>query len=296
MHQHNLRGTLSAIRSVLSAGLACAAIAACGGGSGAATQESSRASVPSPSATPTLARWTPRTGDTWQWQLHGNINTAYAVSVYDVDLFDAPQTTIASLKSQGKRVVCYFSAGSSENWRSDFGRFAASDMGSALVGWPGERWLDTRSSNVRAVLADRLNLAATKGCDGVEPDNVEGYATTTGFALTAQTQLDFNTFLADQAHSRGLAIGLKNDIQQIDSLVAQFDFAVNEECFQKNECVGYSAFTAQGKPVFNAEYAQQYVTNTANARDALCAAAKASNIRALVLPLALDDSLRYSCD
>lgn len=30
-------------------------------------------------------------------------------------------------------------------------------------GWPDERWLDTRSVNVRAILADRPDLAATGG-------------------------------------------------------------------------------------------------------------------------------------
>jgi hypothetical protein len=117
-------------------------LTACGGGG------SSSASAPAPVPAPTTAasHWTPRLSDTWQWQLHGAINTTYAVDVYDIDLFDAPQSTINALKAQGKRVVCYFSAGGSENWRSDFNQFPASDMGNDIVGWPGERWLDTRSA------------------------------------------------------------------------------------------------------------------------------------------------------
>ncbi|GAC1315619.1 MAG: endo alpha-1,4 polygalactosaminidase [Collimonas sp.] len=234
--------------------------------------------------------------DTWQWQLRGSINMAYVVNVYDIDLFDAPQLTINSLKARGIRVVCYFSAGSSENWRPDFNRFLASDMGNDLIGWAGERWLDTRSANVRGIMTSRLDMAVAKGCDGVEPDNVDGYANNPGFPLTDVTQLDFNGFLATEAHARGLAIGLKNDMAQIGNLVSSFDFAVNEECFQKNECGGYSAFASQSKPVFNAEYAQQYQTNSGGARDALCAASKAAKIHTLVLPLALDDSFRFSCD
>jgi hypothetical protein len=260
-------------------------LTACGGGS-------------SSTSTPATAtnRWTPRLSDTWQWQLHGTINTTYAVNVYDIDLFEAPQSTINTLKAQGKHVVCYFSAGSSENWRPDFNQFLASDMGNVLSGWPGERWLDTRSTNVRTIMKNRLDMAKTKGCDGVEPDNVEGYGNISGFPLNGATQLDFNEFLSTEAHARGLAVALKNDIGQIAQLVATFDFAVNEECFQKNECSGYSAFISQGKPVFNAEYAQQYQTNTAGARDTLCAAAKSAGIHTLVLPLQLDDSFRYSCD
>ena len=57
--------------------------------------------------------------------------------------------------------------------------------------WAGERWLDTRSTNVRDIMMARLDLAKSKKCDGVEPDNVDGYANKNGFgsALTASTQL-----------------------------------------------------------------------------------------------------------
>ncbi len=55
----------------------------------------------------------------------------------------------------------------------------------------------------------RLDLAVTKGCDGVEPDNMDGYANDSGFPLTAEDQLTFNRFIANEAHRRGLAVGLK---------------------------------------------------------------------------------------
>ena len=234
--------------------------------------------------------------NTWQVQLSGPVNTSYAVKVYDIDLFDTPLSTIKMLKSQGKYVICYFSAGSSENWRPDYKRFVTTDMGKALSGWPGEHWLDTRSNNVREIMRTRLDLAKTKQCDGVDPDNVDGYTNNTGFALDDSTQLDYNLFLSIEAHARRLSVGLKNDIKQIDALASNFDFAVNEQCFQYGECGAYVAFTGQGKPVFNIEYAKKYVNNSDGARDQLCKSAKAENIRTLVLPLKLDDTLRYSCD
>lgn len=233
--------------------------------------------------------------DTWQWQLTGTVNTSYAVNVYDIDLFDTPVTTIAALQSSGKKVICYFSAGSSENWRTDFSSFQAADMGNALDGWAGERWLDTGSSNVRAIMQKRLDLAKSKGCDGVEPDNVDGYQNTSGFALTAATQLDYNRFLATEAHARGLVVALKNDVDQLADLASSFDVAVNEECHQYNECAGYSVFVNAGKPVFNAEYDAAYKTAGA-ARTALCASAKQMGLRTLVLAEDLDDSFRFSCD
>ncbi|MCH8253536.1 MAG: endo alpha-1,4 polygalactosaminidase, partial [Planctomycetes bacterium] len=50
-----------------------------------------------------------------------------------------------------------------------------------------------------------------------------------------------------------------------------------------------------GKPVFNAEYADEFV-NDASARAGLCEAALAQNLRTLVLPIDLDDSFRFSCE
>lgn len=240
--------------------------------------------------------WVPGVATTWQWQLSGTIDTKYNVNAYDIDLFDNTPATITSLHTAGRKVICYFSAGSSENWRPDYSNFHAADKGNGLSGWPGENWLDTRSANVRSIMLSRLDLARSKGCDAVEPDNVDGYTNSPGFPLTAATQIDYNNFLATNAHSRGLAVALKNDIDQVAQLQPNFDFAINEQCNQYKECGGYSVFTKNGKPVFNAEYAAKYQNNTNGARDALCKASKAANIRTLVLPLNLDDSSRFSCD
>ena len=195
------------------------------------------------------AAWQPVASDTWQWQLVGTVNTSYNVQVYDIDLFDTPASTVKAIQQSGKKVVCYFSAGSSENWRADFSSFKATDMGNNLDGWPGERWLDTTSANVRSIMEKRLDLAKSKGCDGVEPDNVDGYTNKPGLPLTAATQLDYNRFLADQAHARGLAVALKNDVAQLADLAESFDMAVNEQCHQYKECGGYKAFTSANKPV-----------------------------------------------
>lgn len=45
-------------------------------------------------------------------------------------------------------------------------------------------------------MSARLKKAQDKGCDGVEPDNVDGYTNDNGFHLTAHDQLTFNKWLA----------------------------------------------------------------------------------------------------
>jgi hypothetical protein len=232
---------------------------------------------------------------TWQWQLSGIVNTNYDVDLYDIDLFDNNTSLIDTLHTQGKKVICYFSAGSFEEWREDSSRFPPEILGKEMDGWAGEKWIDIRSDALHPIIVARLELAKTKGCDGVEPDNVDGYSNDTGFPLTASEQLAYNRFLATEAHARGLSIGLKNDLEQISMLVADFDFAVNEQCHEYEECEAMQPFIDAGKPVFNAEYAQRYVENTNHKREILCTAAKKAQCQTLILPLNLDDSFRFTC-
>lgn len=236
----------------------------------------------------------PKVSVTWQWQLSGEINPSYPAKLYDVDLFNTPLATIQALQVSGKKVICYFSAGSFGDFRQDKERFLPEELGNALVGWKDERWLDIRSSNVQAIMQARLDLASQKGCDGVEPDNMDGYANNSGFALTATDQLAFNKFLANEAHDRGLAVGLKNDLGQIKQLVDYFDFSVNEQCFEYDECSSLLTFIKNGKPVLNAEYLPKYVDDSAE-REALCAKSVNYQFSTVVLPLALDDAFRFSC-
>ena len=176
------------------------------------------------------------------------------------------------LQARGRKVVCYFSAGSGENWRPDYASIPAAALGKDLDGWPGEKWLDTRNAGVQAVMRARLDRAKAMGCDGVDPDNVDGYSNDTGFPLTAATQLAYDRFLATEAHARGLAVGLKNDVDQVNDLVASFDFAVNESCFEYSECDKVVPFISAGKSVLNVEYGdvathQRTVCPKANALD-----------------------------
>lgn len=236
----------------------------------------------------------PSAGESWQWQLQGTLNTGYDVGIYDVDLFDTTSSTIADLQASDVRVICYFSAGSYEEWRDDADQFSASVLGNDLDGWEGERWLDIRSAQVLEIMETRLDLAASKGCDGVEPDNVDGYINNPGFSLTSADQLTYNRNLANAAHKRGLGIALKNDLDQVADLVAYYDFAVNEECFEYEECDLLTPFIDANKPVLHAEYSDT-LKNDSSARQSFCNSMNTLGFSSLVLPLELDDSFRFSC-
>ena len=195
-------------------------------------------------------------GATWQWQLGGlPLDLSLDVDMYDVDLFDVDAGTVAALHARGRTVICYISAGSWEDWRPDAGRFPASLLGKAYEGWPGERWLDIRQiERLAPIMRARLDLCRDKGFDGVEPDNIDGYANDTGFSLTYEDQLEYNRWLAGEAHARGLSIGLKNDDEQVTDLLPFFDWALAEDCFAQGWCQEVAPFVAAGKAVFAAEY------------------------------------------
>ena len=236
---------------------------------------------------PPASVWKPAPGTSWQWQLTGTIDTSFDVAMYDIDLFESSQSLIDQLHNDGRIVICYFSAGSWENWRPDAGQYPESVKGKVLEGWPDEKWLDIRQLDVLGpIIEARLDMAMNKGCDGVEPDNVDAYTNDSGFPLTAVDQITFNTWLAGQAHSRNLSIGLKNDIDQVPSLVDDFDWALNEQCFQYDECDTLVPFVQAGKAVFGVEYELQ--------TSQFCPEANAMNFDWLKKNLDLD-AARQSC-
>lgn len=231
--------------------------------------------------------WIPAPGTSFQIQYSGALDTSLNVKMYDVDAYDTSAATIAAIKAKGTKVICYFSAGSYENWRPDTSSFPASVLGNVMDGWPDERWLDIRQLTVlRGIMGKRMDMAASKGCDGVDPDNMDGYANDTGFPLTAQDQLNYNKMIAQEAHNRNLSVGLKNDIDQVQALAPYFDWAMNEQCFQYKECGVYSAFTGLNKAVFGMEYQLDPAI--------FCPKANAANLDFLKKRLSLD-AYRISC-
>ncbi len=234
----------------------------------------------------------PNAATTWQWQLVGSVNENYDVDVYDIDLYEVSAAQMLALQNAGKKVICYFSAGSYEPFRPDAGDFPPATLGNPIDGFEDENWLDIRDPRILDIMRKRLDLAVQKGCDGVEPDNVDGYQNGSGFPLSDEDQLNFNKQIANEAHMRDLSVGLKNDLDQVARLVDFFDFSVNEQCFEFDECEALLPFIQADKPVWNAEYQQQFVDNSAP----LCQMAQSLNLRTLILPLDLDDSFRISCD
>jgi hypothetical protein len=218
----------------------------------------------------------PAVETTWQWQLSGNVNTNYDVDLYDIDLVETPQSTIDQLHEKDIKVICYFSAGSWEQYRSDAEDFPPEVLGEELDGWEDEKWLDISNyQKFSSIIQSRLDLAVEKKCDGVEPDNMDGYQNNSGFDLSYEDQITYNKWIATQAHDRKLSVALKNDLEQVEDLVEYFDFAINEECFQYDECELLTPFTKANKAVLGVEYELE--------KEAFCPQAKELNFSWLLM-------------
>jgi hypothetical protein len=226
----------------------------------------------------TTSIWRPALNTSWQWQLTSPVDLSANAAVYDIDFWDNSASVVAALHAQGRKVICYFSAGTWEAWRPDADQFPPDVIGNNDEGWPNEKWLDIRRIDVLApIMRARMDMCRAKGFDGLEADNVEGYDENTGFPLTAQDQLNYNIWLANEAHARGLSIGLKNDPNQAPQLLPYFDWALTEDCFYQHWCDQLRPFVNAGKPVFAAEY-----TDTGMTIDQFCAQANAMNFNGIL--------------
>jgi hypothetical protein len=136
--------------------------------------------------------WQPEVAAPFQIILTGTPDTTAElapehVNIFDVDVFLTPKATLDDLRRQGKKLICYFSAGSSEDWRDDYNRFTRQDMGKKVekddggkAFWDGEKWLniknpkpsDKKLPNVWQIMRERIRFAAEQGCDAIDPDNV----------------------------------------------------------------------------------------------------------------------------
>lgn len=248
-----------------------------------------------PTANPAVSSlWQPEPGDSFQIQFTGALDATVDTTVYDVDLFDTPQSFIDTLHEAGRKVVCYYSAGIYEPRRPDSDKFHHRLFGNEVEGYPGEYWLDIRQGKdfkrLEWIMQERLDLAVSKHCDGVQPDNVDAFTYDTGFPLTYQDQLAYNRWTAEQSHMRGLAVGLTNDHLQIGDLVDLYDFAINEQCFTFNECNLLAPFIWAGKPVFQINYGY---TET-EFLETICPQAAALGFHAILKNRSLD-AYRVAC-
>ena len=211
-------------------------------------------------AGPALAA--PAPGVTWDWQLSEPIKPPQ-VAVFDTDPDSVSAAQIARLNAAGAYKICYVSVGTLEDYRDDIADFPAEVIGKTYGDWPDERFLDIRRADVLAPLMKaRFARCADMGFDAIEPDNLDVYQNASGFEISAQDTVKYVSILAHMAHEMGLEIGQKNVPELTPALIDQMNFAITESCHQDGWCNQIAAYTAAGKPVFDAEYTDRALNLT----------------------------------
>jgi len=206
----------------------------------------------------------------WDWQIGASSDSAIGLpggaNLIDLDGFTVSAGKVAALKSQGVYTVCYLDVGSYEPGRPDSAQYPSYLKLQQDPDWPAEYFLDINdvfkdNSVLASILTARMQMCKTKGFDAVEPDNLQNDENVSGGRITAQQQLDFNSWVADRAHAAGLAVFQKNGpdkILQTDSsgkaMVDKFDGILNEQCQEYGECAPLAEYTRRGKLALDVEY------------------------------------------
>lgn len=280
-----------------------ATLAVLGVAPGCTSTPPSSAPAPSP---PSGAWWHPGPITSWQWQLTWPVDTSKAVQVYDIDYdgagMGAPAQVagvVRRLHAQGRKVICYLETGGWEADRPDAGAYPASILGNAVAGWQGERYVDVRQwgtvtgptgLTLQQILEARLRQCRDEGFDAVETDIDDSYASATGFPLTLADEITFDTRVADAVHALGMAWFLKNGIDGdrfITDMAPLADGAVDEQCWQYDECPALEPFVTAGKPVLEAEYTGRAAT--------VCPKARAFPMATMRKPRSLTATVDWAC-
>lgn len=250
-----------------------------------------------PEATPVLR---------WDWQI-GHLKPVpnHDIDVYNVDI-DTDPSALEALRNTGAKLICYFSVGTVETWRPDANQFPPGIVGEHYAQYPDESWLNYREIDQLAlIMLARLDRCAARGFHAVEADNVDAfnYETRntdgklvqkgTNFALTKADTITYVRWLADAAHARGLAIGLKNASSIIDDVIEDIDFMVAEECILYNWCDEAHRVVQHNKPVFAAKYIDFDETGNLSA---ICKTAAKYGLFASHFRLTLDNTYFAACE
>jgi hypothetical protein len=206
----------------------------------------------------------------FHWMIGANFGSSDILSgqagqvVYDIDGAGASKADVDAIHAAGAIAVCYVDVGTLENGRPDYSDFPSSVVGPGVQGWPGENWLLVTAANQSVILplmkARFMNWCQAKGFDAVEPDNLDAWTNISG--VSEADNLAYDLAIGQLAHSLSLSVGLKNVMTDVPSsqyaaFLGTFDWALNEQCYEYNECGAYTAtgsFLPANKAVFDVEY------------------------------------------
>lgn len=170
-------------------------------------------------------------------------------SVVYLDMRNYSAADVRKCKKKDSIVMAYVSS-QYESWRDDAKLFTKKDKGKDLDDWQGEKWVNTKSKNVRKIMVARIAKAKAMGFNGMDFDNTDFYHFKTGFDNSKKAAIEYTQFLIDETHRQGMFYSLKNTMDLIKNL-KRVDYYQNESCHKYRECGSYSSAKV---PIFIIEY------------------------------------------
>lgn len=137
----------------------------------------------------------------------------------------------------------------------------------------------------------RLDRAASMGCDGVDPDNVDAYNNANGLNLTLAYAVSYVSFLSGAAHARNLSIGLKNAGELIHHVLDKVQWEVNEQCVKYRGCSTFQPFITAGKQVFHIEYPNSAPNINVTTKEQFCDGSRETGFSTILKDVGLDNWL-----
>jgi endo-alpha-1,4-polygalactosaminidase (GH114 family) len=211
-------------------------------------------------------------GPRWDWILDTDElpNPPPALDYFGIDGLDVEAAYVATVVARGAKPWCYLSIGTAENWREDYRSFMDLDaldrstgnegvVGRVYPEWRDERWLNVRRYELFFPLIEaRLDICRDKGFALVELDNMDAFETDTGFEIDPVQEERYVRAIARAAAARGMGVIQKNATSLSSALVADFALLLLEDCVLSGTCSDAQPYVEAGKPVFTAEYPQNW--------------------------------------
>ena len=189
-------------------------------------------------------------------------------AIAGTDNFVYATGAVRALHAKGNHAIGYVDAGDAEDYRPDFQQYVNFNaacsgclIGNPYAGFTNEYMLNINNDQgqadfIRKMIQARTDRVAANSFDAVEYDVVSNFENHSGFKITYETQVKFNVSLTEIAHADGLSAPLKSDVDQAKDRALQkaFDFVIDEQCWQYDQCQDYAAWQSAGKSILNVEY------------------------------------------
>lgn len=187
-----------------------------------------------------------------------------------LDMHDTSPALIKKLKAENVKVICYTSIGTIENFRKDgwYEKVQSAGLSGGSVSkmdgssWRGENWVKKASSPVfKSYLDSKFEMAKSKGCDGIEFDNLDGSEKENqkNSKLSSEENIKLISLINTECgKNKEINCGFKNALEIAQKApINNFSFLMNERCFQFKECDQFKNIF-KDKPILNVEYEERF--------------------------------------